>query len=171
MIQVRGKLKCPLIICWLIFGLNLLYLLIIFLLRKYISLLFLILDIEILFNIEVVAILLTIGNRIDQYILFQISFILTIVNLTVILFSIFIIIFAFFDKKSLSHFIIVEPWIVMDGKSWMGVLFIFVKFIEIIPFVLLIISKKKLSNPVGVIRALSINGEEALANKNDDKLI
>ena len=117
------------------------------------------------------AILLTIGNRIDKYILFQISFILTIVNLTVILFSIFIIIFAFFDKKSLSHFIIVEPWIVMDGKSWMGVLFIFVKFIEIIPFVLLIISKKKLSNPVGVIRALSINGEEALANKNDDKLI
>ena len=169
----RGKLKCPMILVWICFAIQIIYLVIIYCLKKYISFLYLILDVEILFNIEITSLFITISNYKDNnnYIYFIISLILSIINVPVILYSLFIVIFAFFKKDLWGNFIKSEPWVEIDGITWMGILFIIEKIIGIIPFIILLIYLKNGGNSVGKInqRLTSINEGEIIGVKEEDE--
>ena len=55
---VGGLLKCPMISLWVLFALHFIYLLLIFILKKYISLVYLIIDIAILLDLEFIFIII-----------------------------------------------------------------------------------------------------------------
>ena len=173
--QIRGSLKCPIISFWLLFIFHFIYLLIIFILKKYISLLYLITDIEILLNLEFTALFITLSNYKNNYSFYIISFILSIADVIFILFGIFIIIFSFMEKDALYNFINPEPWIEKGGKTWIGALLIFEKVIDLSPLIIIIVYLKKLKKPLGSIdpRTLSVNDDAIIQDSDvdNDKLI
>ena len=96
---------------------------------------------------------------------------MSIVNVPVILYSLFIIIFAFFKKDLLGNIINSEPLVEIDGKTWMGILFIIEKIIGIIPFIILLIYLKSGGNSLGKInqKLTSINEGEIIGGKEEDE--
>ena len=173
--HIRGSLKIPIILCWTLFIFHFIYLLILFILKKYISLLYLITDIEILLNLEFTALFITLSNHKNNYTFYIISFVLSIIDVLFILFGIFIIIFSFIEKEALYNFIKPEPWIEKEGKSWIGGLLIFEKIVDLFPLVVLIIYFRKLKKSLGSIdpRSLSVNDDAIIADvdADNDKLI
>ena len=171
--HIKGTLKCPMITFWIFFAIHFIYLVIIFSLKKYISLTYLILDIEILFNIEITALFTTLSNSKNNVTLYKTSLALSNFNALVTLYMIFLTVFAFFAKETLIDFINAEPWIEKDCKQWMGLLLIFEKIIFLIPCIILIIFLKRLSTPLGEIepRNLTLNKDKIALEPDDDKLI
>ena len=53
---VSGKIQCPMTVIWILFSIHFLYLFVVYVLSIYISMLYIILDIEILFNLQISAI-------------------------------------------------------------------------------------------------------------------
>ena len=173
--HIRGLLKFPIISFWVLFSLHFIYLLILFLLKKYISLLYLIIDIEILLNLEFTALFITLSNHKNNYTFYIISFVLSIINVIFILFGIFIIFFSFMEKEALYNFIKPEPWIEKEGKTWIGALLILGKIVDLSPLITLIIYFKKLKKSLGSIdpRSLSVNDDAIITDLDldNDKLI
>ena len=173
--HIRGLLKCPMITLWILFGLHFIYLLILFIIKKYISLVYLIIDIAILLILEFTALFITLSNHKNNYTFFLISLVLSVINALCILFAIFIIIFAIFEKEKLYNFIRPEPWIENEGKSWVGVVMVLEKLICLPPLIILIIYLRKIREKSGSIdpRTISINDEEIIAvdDPDNDKLI
>ena len=168
---LKGKLKCPIITLWIVFGIHLTYLIVVFALKKYISLIYLILDIEILFNVQLAALFVTLSDHKNNFKLYLISFFMSLINTLVILLSIFIITYAFFYKTRLIEFINAEPWIKNEGNIWIGGSFIFEKVFEIIPLIILSIYFKNIGKSLGVIEPGNINDDNMLfKEKSDDTL-
>ena len=169
--HISGALKCPMIAFWVLFGLHFLYLTLILILKKYLSLIYLILDIETLFYTQITAILITISNMYNKYKLFMISFIMSIINAIFILFAIFIVIFTFYVKNSLHKFINPEPWTEEEGKAWIGIFLIIQKLIYLIPLIVIIIYYKNLGKSSGYIDPNQIipKQDSLLADEESDE--
>ena len=173
--HIRGTLKLPIITFWSLFFLHFIYLALLYGFKKYISLIYLILDIEVLFNIEFTALFTTLSDKRNNLTFYKISLILSIINTLVIFFSIFIIVSVFFVKDTSIDFIKVEPWIETDEKiKWIGVLLIIGKVIDLLPLIILIIYLKRLGTSLGIIDPRSLSEEDSLPqnlNNDDDALI
>ena len=130
----------------------------------------LILDIEILFNLQISALFLFISEEKNKYNLFFASFIMSIVNSAIILLSIIIIILAFFKKDKVSNAISSEPWIKIEGYGYIGGLFIAVKIIEFLPSILLSLYYKRIKNSLSMIESdsLMVGDENLLVNEKRD---
>ena len=87
---MSGKIQCPMIVVWVVYSIQFIYLFVVYALSHYISMLSLILDIEILFNLQISALFLLISEEKNKYNLFIAAFIMSIVNSAIILFSIII---------------------------------------------------------------------------------
>ena len=157
MATVGGLLKCPMISLWVLFALHFIYLLLIFILKKYISLVYLIIDIAILLDLELTALFISLSHKRNKYNFYLISFALSIINFLCDLFGIFIIIFSFFEKETLYNFIKPEPWIEKDGKAWIGIILIIGKIIDLFPLIILSKYCGKIRKTSGSIEPMKIN--------------
>ena len=158
--HISGALKCPMISFWVLFGLHFLYLTLILILNGYVSLIYLILDIEILFYLQFTALFITLSHMNNKYNLFIISFVISIINAIIIAFSIFIIIYSFFVKSSSKNFINPESWIEDKGKEWIGIFLIIGKLTNLIPLMVIIIYLKKLGKSSGSINPSRLSKSE-----------
>ena len=150
--QVSGGLKIPMILCWLFFGLHFIYIGVFHGIMRYlINLYDVIIDVYLLFSIEAIAVLLTLSNYRNKYILFVISFIISIINTICILFYIFIIVFSFFITNKLEKFINPDKTWIKKEDWWKGLILLLIKLVEILPLVIIILYKYKLEGPVGTI--------------------
>ena len=174
--HISGALKCPIATFWVLFCFHFLYLgLFCGLKQEYISLLYLLLDVVILFSIEISALFIALSNNKNSYNFFIISFVFSILNALAILFSISIIAFVFFVKNSQQNFMNPNPTIENNGNILKGIVLIIGKLIEIIPLIILIYYYRKLGGSSGSIdsRNISIDEDIIVANldTNDDQLI
>ena len=169
--QIRGALLCPVISCWTFFIMHFAFIGVFHgLMQLYINLYDIIIDVVLLFSMEAIAVLLTLSNNRNDYVLFNISLIVSIINLLVILFSIFIYIFSFFVKNILTGFINAEDWLKADGNWWKGALLIALKVLEILPLFIIIIYKRKMEGSVGTIDTSNIGKVENNDDDDDDML-
>ena len=166
--QISGALKVPMFLCWILFALHFIYIVVFHgILKKLINLYDVIIDVYLLFSIEAIAILLTLSNYRNKYNLFIISFIISIVNTIAILFYIFIIVFSFFITNKLDNFINPDNWI--KKEDWyIGLRLLLIKLVEILPLLIIIIYKVKLDASVGTINPQSIEKGEIIKNNNRD---
>ena len=174
--HISGALKCPIATFWGLFCLHFLYIGLFYgLTQEYISFLYLILDVVILFSIEISALFITLSNNKNSYNFFIISFVFSIINALAILFSISIIAFVFFVKDSPQNFMNPNPTMENNGNIFKGILLIIEKIIEIIPLIILFYYYRKLGGSSGSIhsRNISIDDDIIVANMdtNDDQLI
>ena len=167
---VSGKIQCPMIVIWILFSIHFLYLFVVYVLSIYISMLNLILDIEILFNLQISAIFLLISEEKNKYNLFFASFIMAIFNSAIILLSIIIIILAFFKKDKVAYAISSEPWIKEEGKGYIGGIFIVIKIVEFIQSILLTLYYKRIKNSLSMIESdnMIVGDENILVNEKRD---
>ena len=167
---VSGKIQCPMIVVWVLYSIQFIYLFVVYALSHYISMLSLILDIEILFNLQISALFLLISEEKNKYNLFIAAFIMSIVNSAIILFSIIIIILAFFKKDKVSKTISSEPWINIEGHGYIGGIYITIKIIEFIPAILLSLYYKRIKNSLSMIESdnLIVGEENVLVNEKPD---
>ena len=168
---ISGKIQCPMIVIWILFSIHFIYLFVAYGLSKYISLLHLILDIEILFNLQISALFLLISEEKNKYNLFVASFIMSIVNSAIILFSIIIIILAFFKKDNVANVISSEPWIKVEGYRYIGAIFIVIKIIEFVQSILLTFYYKRIKISLSMIESdnLIVGDENILVNEKLDE--
>ena len=174
---VSGKIQCPMIVVWVLYSIQFIYLFVVYalkfilyLIKRYISMLSLILDIEILFNLQISALFLLISEEKNKYNLFVASFIMSIVNSAIILFSIIIIILAFFKKDNVANVISSEPWIKVEGYRYIGAIFIVIKIIEFVQSILLTFYYKRIKNSLSLIESdnLIVGEENVLVNEKPD---
>ena len=150
--NLSGLLTCPMIACWIFFGIHFIFIgLFHGIFKKYIDLYDIIIDVVLLFTIEAIAVLLTLSNNRNNYTLLKLSLIISIINMILILFSIFVYAFSFFLKDKLKSFINAESWVEKEADWWKGTLLIAIKIIECLPFIIIIIYKKKADSSPGTI--------------------
>ena len=157
--QIRGALICPMVSCWIIFSIQFIYIGVFHgILRKFLSLWDIIMDVVLLFSIEAIAVFITLSNNRNNYTFFKISFIVSIINVFLILFYIFLVVFAFYlgNNKNLSFFNDKKGNFpnLDNEKLTLNLLFILlicIKVIELLPLVILIVYMKKLESSVGTI--------------------
>ena len=169
--QIAGSLTIPMIGCWVIFGIHFIYIGVFHgICQHFLSIWDIIIDVILLFSLESIAVLITLSNSRNSYLLLKISFIISIVNVLFVLFSIFIIIFTLFVKGKMNDFIMPEePWPKTDGVAYEGILLTILKVIEISPLIILIISLKKIGSPVGTINPDSISGNIVDKNEKEEE--
>ena len=139
--------------------------------KKYLCIFDIIVDVILLFTLESIGILITLNNNRNNYKFFTISLIISYVNIPLILFSIFIIIFTLFIKNTAVDKFLKpqEEWPYIAGEICQGLLII-LKLIEASPVIILIIWKRKLESPVGTINPETIEqGKNLDKNKVDDE--
>ena len=171
---VKGKIKCPMILLWVLFSMHFIYLFLVFAFIKYISLLNVILDIEILFNLQLTALFLTLSDDKDNYTYFLVSFIMSLINSAVILFSIIIIIMAVYKRDQFFNFIKGEPWLKDEGIGYIGAIYIVIKIIEFLPAILLTFYFKRIKSFLTTIETQKINinsGNVVMSEKQDDNAL
>ena len=150
--HLSGLLTCPMITCWVFFGMHFIFIgLFHGIFRKYIDIYDVILNIVLLFTIEAIAVFLTLSNSRNNYKFLLISLLISSVNIILILFSIFVYVFSFFLKDKLKSFIKAESWLEKEGEWWKGTLLIVLKVIECLPFIIILIYKKKADSSPGII--------------------
>ena len=150
--HLTGLLTCPMITCWVFFGLHFIFIgLFHGIFKKYIDLYDIIIDVVLLFTIEAIAVLLTLSNSRNNYTFLKISLIISIINIFINLFSIFIYVFSFFLKNKLKTFIKAESWLEKEGDWWKGALLIGLKAIECLPFVFVLVYKRKADSSPGTV--------------------
>ena len=171
---VKGKIKCPMIVLWVLFSMHFLYLFVIFGLTEYISVLNVIFDVEILFNLQLTALFLTLSEDKDNYTYFLVSFIMSIINSAIIFFSIIITILAFYKRDKFINFIKPEPWLKDGGIGYIGAIFIVIKVIEFLPLILLSFYFKRIKTFLSTIESQKLNivsENVAMNDKPDDNQI
>ena len=174
--QIRGALICPMVSCWIIFSIQFIYIGVFHgILRKFLSLWDIIMDVVLLFSIEAIAVFITLSNNRNNYTFFKISFIVSIINVFLILFYIFLVVVAFFlgNNKNLSFFNDKKGNFpnLDNEKLTLNLLFILlicIKVIELLPLVILIVYMKKLESSVGTINPENISGQIIDKEKEED---
>ena len=174
--QIRGALSCHMITIWIFFIINFLYLAIFHgLFRLYINLYELFIDVVLLFSLESIGILITLSNGRNNYCCFMTSLIISLFNGLIIIFYILIVIFTLFVTKYNDnenyflrpHYINTED---TGIDSWVGIVLIVIKVINLIPVIILIIFKFKIDSSVGSINPQAISGE-IIENNDKDELV
>ena len=154
--HTQSALKIPMIISWSLFGLHFIYIGVFHgFMKKYISIWDIIIDVILLFSLEAISVLLTLSNKKDNLIFFKISFVISIVNIVLILFYIFVVVFIYFVKDKMEDLIKPEDWPKDEGRQWHGVVLILIKIFETFPLFAMILSQKKFEGPAGVINKVS----------------
>ena len=167
--QIAGVLKVPMIFCWIFFAMHFTYIgLYHGIWKRYIDIYDIIIDVFLLFSIEVIAVLLTLSNNRNNFTLFKIAFILSIVNALFILFYIFIVVFSFFVRGKMKKFIKAETWITKDDW-WKGLILIVIKIFELLPLIIIIVYQRKIESPVGTINPQNIDSGSLMNNNNNNK--
>ena len=173
--QIGGALTCPMVGCWIIFSLHFIYIGVFHgFLKYFLSLWDMITDVVLLFSIEAIAVLITLSNSRNNYTFFKISFIVSIINVFLILFYIFLVITIIFsENKDLKIFEDKNNNTKGKLEKWQGVLLIAIKVIELLPLAILIVYMKKLASPVGTINPENIAGHiiEKEKEEDDDELL
>ena len=170
--RITGAIKTPLIISWLFFVVQFAYMGVVHaIFHFYISLMDLIFDVILLFVMETIAVLLTLSNNNDSRTLFKAALFVSIFAVIIIILSILIISFAFFSNNTLINILghqtpLNNPKL---NDKWLGIVLIVVKFIEILPLVIISIYLQKLDSSPGSIISPQKKGEE-LFNENSDIL-
>ena len=168
--QIAGTLKCPVYSCWFFFVMHFFFMALFHgYYGKYIDLGDIIIDVVLLFSIEAIAVLLTLSNSKNNYKLFITSLIISVINLLIILSSIFIYTFSFFliDNK-VNEFLNPDDWVNKEKWLWLGASLIAIKVLEIFPLFIIIIYKKKMDSPLGTI--VPQNPDDKLLADEDDIL-
>ena len=125
--QISGAITCPMIGCWLIFSVHFIYIGIFHGVQQlYLSIWDIIIDVVLLFTIEAIAVLITLSNSRNNYTFLKLSFIISLINVALNLFYIFIVIFTIFIKDKVP-FLNPEKWSKESGKEWIGILLILIK--------------------------------------------
>ena len=173
---LKGNLKCPIISSWLIFLLHFIYVTL-FHLRGgvYISYLDIIFNLFLLFSIQFIAIFISLSNIHNSVKCFKIAFAFSIINIIIILLSITIIVFGFFFIDKFRT--VLKPHYFLDdinikiNRVAISSIFIGIKVIEFLPFIILICYLKKINRSVGIINnpQMPINGG-LLRNDEDDEI-
>ncbi len=170
--RITGGIKAPLIISWLFFVVQFAYMGVVHgICHFYISLIDLIFDVVLLFILEAIAVLLTLSNNNDSRALFKAALFVSIFAVIIIILSILIISFAFFSNNTLIN-ILNHQTPSKNPKlndKWIGIVLIVVKFIEILPLVMISIYLQKIDSSPGSILSPQKKNEE-LFNDNSDIL-
>ena len=170
--QIGGALVCPVVSCWIFFIMHFAFIGVFHgLMQLYINIYDIIIDVVLLFSMEAIAVLLTLSNNRNNYSLFNISLIVSIINLLVVLFSIFIYTFSFFAKNILTGFINAEDWLKTKGDWWVGALLIGLKVLEIVPLFIIILYKRKMEGPVGTIDTTNVGKVQNNEDDDDDDML
>ena len=150
--HLSGLLTCPVVVSWTFFGMQFIFICLFHgIFKKYIDIYDVITNILLLFTIEAIAVLLTLSNSRNNYTFLKISLIISIINIFINLFSIFIYVFSFFLKNKLKTFIKAESWLEKEGDWWKGALLIGLKAIECLPFVFVLVYKRKADSSPGTV--------------------
>ena len=161
--RITGAIKAPLIISWLFFVVQFAYMGIVHgIFHLYISLMDLIFDVVLLFVMEAIAVLLTLSNNNDNKTLFKAALFVSIFAVIIIILSILIISFAFFFNSTLIN-ILKHQTSSKNPKlndKWIGIVLIAVKFIEILPLIIISIYLQKLDSSPGSIISPQKKNEE-----------
>ena len=161
--RITGAIKAPLIISWLFFVVQFAYMGIVHgIFHFYISLMDLILDVVLLFVMETIAVLLTLSNNNNDKNLFKAALFVSIFAVIIIILSIIIISFAFFFNSTLINILnhqtpLNNPKL---NDKWIGIVLIVVKFIEVLPLIMISIYLQKLESSPGSIISPQIKNEE-----------
>ena len=168
--RITGAIKAPLIICWLFFVVQFAYMGIVHgIFHFYISLIDLIFDVVLLFIMEAIAVLLTLSNNNNSKTLFKAALFVSIFAVIIIALSILIISSAFFfNKASINIFKHETP--LNNPKLndiWIGIVLIAVKFIEILPLIMISIYLKILGSSPGSIISPQEKSDVLFRNNSD----
>ena len=167
--RITGAIKAPLIISWLFFVVQFAYMGIVHgIFHFYISLIDLIFDVVLLFIMEAIAVLLTLSNNNNSRTLFKAALFVSIFAVILIALSILIIFFPFFSNNTLRSILNHQTPVNNPNlnKTWIGIVLIAVKFIEISPLIMISVYLKKLDSSPGSIISPQKQGDGLLEDNS-----
>ena len=147
-ISIHGKIKCPLAISWIALFLQTMLIYLIMIIGLYISYWESIFNLLLTFNLQLIAILLSISNNLNSkkiFTLLKFSFILSMINIGLVILSIIVILCAFNYKIRgfLSTNPLIESWYGIQKNIAGGFIF-FIRALEILPFLIFLCYKNLL---------------------------
>ena len=165
--QIRGSITCPIIISWTLFVFQFVYIgLVLAWQRFFPSYLDVIMNIILLFSLEIIAVLLTLSSRKESIKFYNFALGFSVLNVLFIFLSITVDIFAFFFKEKLKG--IIRPIEIKYEGLYKALIFTGItglKVLEILPLVFIIVYLGKISGEAG-----SIDNPQGaiLSNDNDE---
>ena len=146
--SIHGKIKCPIAISWIALFLQTMLILFIIIYGLYISYWESIFNLLLTFNLQLIAILLSISNNLNSkkiFTLLKFSFILSMINIGLVILSIIVILCAFNYKIRgfLSTNPLIESWYGIQKNIAGGFIF-FIRALEILPFLIFLCYKNLL---------------------------
>lgn len=164
--QIRGSITCPIIISWTLFVFQFVYIgLVLAWQRFFPSYLDVIMNIILLFSLEIIAVLLTLSSRKESIKFYNFALGFSVLNVLFIFLSITVDIFAFFFKEKLNGIIRATEIKYEDYKVLIFTGITGLKVLEILPLVFIIVYLGKISGEAG-----SIDNPQGaiLSNDNDE---
>ena len=139
-ISIHGKIKCPLAISWIVLFLQTFLIMYIFQNGFYVSYWESIFNLFLTLSLQIIAVLLSLSNNLNSKIVYKflkVSFILSMVNIGLVILS-FVVILCAFNYK-IRGFLSTSPLIesmYTPDKIVIGGIMIFVRVMEILPFLI-----------------------------------
>ena len=139
-ISIHGKIKCPLAISWIVLFLQTFLIMYIFQNGFYISYWESIFNLFLTLSLQIIAVLLSLSNNLNSKIIYKflkVSFILSMVNIGLVILS-FVVILCAFNYK-IRGFLSTSP--ILESlytihKNIIGGSMIFIRVMEILPFLI-----------------------------------
>ena len=165
--QIRGSITCPIIIAWTLFVFQFAYIGLVLAWKRFFpSYLDVIMNIVLLFSLEIIAVLLTLSSRKESIKFYKFAFGFSILNVLFILLSITVDVFAFFFKGKLEAIIKANVIEYQDYKALIFAGITGLKVLEILPLVFIIVYLGKISGEAGSIDS----PQGAILNNDNDEI-
>ena len=165
--QIRGSITCPIIISWTLFVFQFVYIgLVLAWQRFFPSYLDVIMNIILLFSLEIIAVLLTLSSRKESIKFYNFALGFSVLNVLFIFLSITVDIFAFFFTEILKGIIRATEVKYKDYKVLIFTGITGLKVLEILPLVFIIVYFGKISGEAGSIDS----PQGAILNNDNDEI-